>query len=108
MKGPQVMMEYHNRPDATAKTIDGEEWLHTGTFYVKHNRQVDKTKRGTYRQFLLISKNRISCCVIKQNNSIPRIIFLHNDRNCLYAKYLTFNIQQLSDMLKFSYVVMHK
>lgn len=29
-KGPQVMEGYHNRPEATADTVDGEGWLHTG------------------------------------------------------------------------------
>ncbi len=30
VKGPNVMREYHNNTDATAKTIDAEGWLHTG------------------------------------------------------------------------------
>ena len=33
MKGPQVMMKYHNRPDATAETIDKERWLYTGLLF---------------------------------------------------------------------------
>ncbi|HWU22491.1 MAG TPA: AMP-binding protein [Nocardioides sp.] len=30
LHGPQVMVGYLNRPDATAETVDAEGWLHTG------------------------------------------------------------------------------
>ena len=31
IKGPQIMLEYLNRPKATANTVDEDGWLHTGT-----------------------------------------------------------------------------
>ena len=38
IRGPQVMLGYLNRPAATAATIDGEGWLHTGDVgYVDEN-----------------------------------------------------------------------
>jgi acyl-CoA synthetase (AMP-forming)/AMP-acid ligase II len=30
VRGPQVMLGYHNRPDETRATVDADAWLHTG------------------------------------------------------------------------------
>ena len=58
VKGPNLMMGYYNRPDATAETIDSEGWLHTGdigTFvdnrFLKitdRKKEIFKTSGGKY------------------------------------------------------------
>lgn len=58
VKGPNVMMGYFNRPDATAEAIDSEGWFHTGdigTFeenrFLKitdRKKEIFKTSGGKY------------------------------------------------------------
>ncbi len=58
VKGPNVMMGYYNRPDATAEVIDGEGWFHTGDIgkmeegiYLKitdRKKEMFKTSGGKY------------------------------------------------------------
>ncbi len=38
IRGPQVMLGYWERPDATAETIDSEGWLHTGDVAVMNEK----------------------------------------------------------------------
>ncbi len=46
VKGPNVMMGYFNRPDATAEAIDSEGWFHTGDIGVfEENRFLKITDR---------------------------------------------------------------
>lgn len=57
-KGPNVMLGYYNRPDATAEVIDSEGWFHTGDIgimvdgkYLKitdRKKEIFKTSGGKY------------------------------------------------------------
>lgn len=58
VKGPNVMMGYYNRPDATAEVIDPEGWFHTGDIGVfvedrflkitDRKKEIFKTSGGKY------------------------------------------------------------
>ncbi|MFN4931125.1 MAG: AMP-dependent synthetase/ligase [Bacteroidota bacterium] len=58
VKGPNVMLGYYNRPDATAEVIDTEGWFHTGDIgkfidnrYLKitdRKKEIFKTSGGKY------------------------------------------------------------
>ncbi|KAM0754180.1 acetyl-CoA synthetase-like protein [Meredithblackwellia eburnea MCA 4105] len=37
LRGPNIMVKYHNNPEATAKTIDSEGWMATGDVCVRTN-----------------------------------------------------------------------
>ena len=64
MKGPNLMLGYYNRPDATAEVIDKEGWFHTGdigTFvegrFLKitdRKKEIFKTSGGKYIAPLMI------------------------------------------------------
>ncbi|XP_057858163.2 4-coumarate--CoA ligase [Cryptomeria japonica] len=41
IRGPQIMKGYLNEPEATAKTVDKEGWLHTGDIgYIDNNQEI--------------------------------------------------------------------
>jgi long-chain acyl-CoA synthetase len=58
VKGPNVMLGYYNRPDATAEVMDAEGWFHTGDIgtFVDHRylkitdrkKEIFKTSGGKY------------------------------------------------------------
>jgi long-chain acyl-CoA synthetase len=58
VKGPNIMMGYYNRPDATAEALDAEGWFHTGDIgimadgkYLKitdRKKEIFKTSGGKY------------------------------------------------------------
>jgi long-chain acyl-CoA synthetase len=68
VKGPNVMLGYYNRPDATAEAIDSDGWFHTGDIGIfEENRflkitdrkkEIFKTSGGKYIAPVII-ENRI-------------------------------------------------
>lgn len=58
VKGPNVMLGYYNRPDATAEVIDSEGWFHTGDIGIfednrflkitDRKKEIFKTSGGKY------------------------------------------------------------
>ncbi len=76
VKGPNVMMGYYKRPDATAEVIDAEGWFHTGdigTFvegkFLKitdRKKEIFKTSSGKYIAPLMIENKLKECRFIEQ------------------------------------------
>ena len=71
VSGPQVMKEYHNKPEETAKTLkehDGEVWLHTGDvarmdedgYLFLVDRTKDMVIVGGYKVFSTEVENKLS------------------------------------------------
>ncbi len=64
VKGPNVMLGYYNRPDATAEAIDSDGWFHTGDIGVfienrflkitDRKKEIFKTSGGKYIAPLMI------------------------------------------------------
>jgi long-chain acyl-CoA synthetase len=92
VKGPNIMLGYYNRPDATAEVIDSEGWFHTGdigTFeknrFLKitdRKKEIFKTSGGKYISPVLI-ENKLKespfieqAMVIGENQKYPSALIV--------------------------------
>lgn len=71
VQGPQVMLGYHNNPEATAATIDKDGWLHTGDigYYDKNG------------QFFIV--DRMKELIKVKGFQVLRVQFCLNHRLCI-------------------------
>ena len=75
-KGPNIMMGYYQRPDATAEVIDKEGWFHTGDIgiieegkYLKitdRKKEIFKTSGGKYIAPQMIENRIKECSLVEQ------------------------------------------
>jgi long-chain acyl-CoA synthetase len=80
VKGPNVMLGYYNRPDATAEAIDSDGWFHTGDIgMLEDNRflkitdrkkEIFKTSGGKYIAPLMIENK------LKESPFIEQVIVI--------------------------------
>ncbi len=76
VKGPNVMLGYYNRPDATAEAIDSEGWFHTGDIGVLEDnrflkitdrkKEIFKTSGGKYIAPVMIENKLKESSFIEQ------------------------------------------
>ncbi len=70
VRGPQVMMGYHNEPDETANTIDADGWLHTG----------DIARMDEEGYFYIVDRKK-DLIIASGYNIVPReveeVLFMH-------------------------------
>lgn len=80
VKGPNVMLGYYNRPDATAEVIDSEGWFHTGDIgmfeenrFLKitdRKKEIFKTSGGKYIAPLMIENK------LKESPFIEQVVVI--------------------------------
>lgn len=76
VKGPNIMLGYYNRPDATAEVIDSEGWFHTGDIGIfEENRflkitdrkkEIFKTSGGKYIAPMMIENKLKESAFVEQ------------------------------------------